>query len=94
MNKLAIIAIAALVIATAASSVAIAQQSALAGDRDRDVNQEGKCRNCQQQQAVDNDDSLNTESGDVELDDDNDVSGSISTGDALGGQFQERTGGG
>jgi hypothetical protein len=89
MNKLAIIAIAALVIATAAASVATAQQSALAGDR---INQEGKCRNCQQQQAVDNDDSLNTEGGDAEVDDGdhNEVTG----GDAFGGQFQSRTGGG
>jgi hypothetical protein len=92
MNKLAIIAIAALVIATAASSVAIAQQSALAGDRDRDVNQEGKCRNCQQQQAVDNEDSLNTEGGDAEVDDGS--GNTVTGGDANGGQFQERTGGG
>jgi hypothetical protein len=90
MNKLAIIAIAALVIATAAASVATAQQSALAGDRD--VNQEGKCRNCQQQQAVDNDDSLNTEGGDAEVDDGD--GNTVTGGDAFGGQFQERTGGG
>jgi hypothetical protein len=89
MNKLAIIAIAALVIATGV--VAIAQQAALAndgGDRDRDVNQEGKCRNCQQQQAVDNDDSLNTEAS---IDDSD-----HNSGDAIanGGQFQSRQGGG
>jgi hypothetical protein len=90
MNKLAIIAIAALVIATGV--VAIAQQAALATDRDggdRSVNQEGKCRNCQQQQAVDNEDSLNTEA-DIDVDDGD------NSGDAIanGGQFQDRTGGG
>jgi hypothetical protein len=87
MNKLAIIAVAALVIATAV--VAVAQQSALADGRDggdRSVNQEGKCRNCQQQQAVDNEDSLNTEAS-VDDGDDNEVT-------ANGGQFQSRTGGG
>jgi hypothetical protein len=87
MNKLAIIAVATLVIATAV--VAIAQQSALATERDggdRSVNQEGKCRNCQQQQAVDNEDSLNTEAS-VDDGDGNEVT-------ANGGQFQNRQGGG
>jgi hypothetical protein len=87
MNKLAIIAIGALMIASAV--VVIAQQAALAtidrdgGDRN---NQEGKCRNCQQQQAVDNEDSLNTEAS---VDD-----GSGNEVTANGGQFQDRTGGG
>jgi hypothetical protein len=88
MNKLAIIAISALVIASAV--VVVAQQAALAtggGDRDRDVNQEGKCRNCQQQQAVDNEDSLNTEANDNDIDGDGSVT-------ANGGQFQNREGGG
>jgi hypothetical protein len=87
MNKLAIIAIASLMIASAV--VVIAQQAALATDRDggdRSVNQEGKCRNCQQQQAVDNEDSLNTEAS---VDD-----GSGNEVTANGGQFQDRTGGG
>jgi hypothetical protein len=87
MNKLAIIAIASLMIASAV--VVIAQQAALATDRDggdRSVNQEGKCRNCQQQQAVDNEDSLNTEAS-VDDGDDNTVT-------ANGGQFQNRQGGG
>jgi hypothetical protein len=90
MNKLAIIAIASLVIASAV--VVVAQQAALAtgGDRDRDVNQEGKCRNCQQQQAVDNDDSLNTEA-DVDVDGDH---SSVGDTTANGGQFQNREGGG
>jgi hypothetical protein len=93
MNKLAIIAIAALVIASAV--VVVAQQAALASDRDRDsgdrTNQEGKCRNCQQQQAVNNEDSLNTESGDVDVDGNN---VDATSGDANGGQFQNREGGG
>jgi hypothetical protein len=82
MNKLVIIGIAALVIATA---VVATQQAAFAnrdgGDR---INQEGKCRNCQQQQAVNNEDSLNTEAR------------SSGDGDAIanGGMFQSRTGGG
>jgi type 1 fimbria pilin len=90
MNKLAIIAATALVIATA--MVAVAQQSAFATDRDggdRSVNQQGQCRNCQQQQAVDNEDSLNTEA-EIEVDDGD------NSGDAIanGGQFQSRQGGG
>jgi hypothetical protein len=97
MNKLAIIAIGALMIASAV--VVIAQQAALAtidrdgGDRN---NQEGKCRNCQQQQANNNEDSLNTESGDAEANDNDDNGGDVTarSGDANGGQFQNREGGG
>jgi hypothetical protein len=95
MNKLAIIAIAALVIGTAV--VAIAQQNAFAGSRDRDVNQEGRCGSCQQNQATDNDDSLNTDS-EARDTGDADASGNGGSGDrsadsgstANGGQFNSR----
>jgi hypothetical protein len=78
-----------------ATLVVATEQSAFAGRDGGDRNnQEGKCRNCQQQQAVDNEDSLNTESGDA------DASGNGGDGDrtasstANGGQFQNREGGG
>jgi hypothetical protein len=79
MNKLAIIGIAAvLVIATA---VIATVPQALANDRGDRTVQRGECGSCQQNQATNNDDSLNTEAS---------SDGDHNTVEANGGQFNSR----